>query len=221
MWYSQYIKTALRKHNLRVDLRIYPGDEEQPLTEQEAATKLKSILSSAIVKGLDVVGLVSRFGVEAGNYAKQIAEQTGIDLKVIPGQDYLTLDKYKVVLFLLQTSMQPGLSLQQVVHATRQQGGKIMLYDVSKSHAKIINSLKETEYAPDFVEIYNGVTKAYKDLDLDYPRVICSAARSGSELEKIPIFSEISRKQFEEMGFLQKGEGSDYLPGYLKEETNG
>jgi len=216
VWYSGFLKTALRKHNLRMDLRVYLGDELEPANQSEIQSKIKSILSSAIVKGLDVIGIVSRFGVQTGYIAKKQAESTAIDLKVIPGQDYLSSDGVKAVFYNIQQNIKPGLNIQQAIQLCKKQNGKVMLYDLSKSQARSVAGWQSTPYEPDFIEIYNAHSKAYKDLDVDYPRVISSAARSGSELEDIPVYTEISRNKLVNFGLIGEEEGADYVPKYLE-----
>jgi len=216
VWYSVSLKTALRKHNLRMDLRVYLGEELEAQNQSEIESKIKSILSSAIVKGLDVIGIVSRFGVQPGYIAKKQAEQSGIDLKVIPGQDYLSSDGVKAVFYNITQNIKPGLPIQQAIQLCKKQQGKVLLYDLSKSLAREISNWQSTPYEPDFVEIYNAHSKAFKDLDIDYPRVISSAARSGSELEDIPVYTEISRKTLNSFGLIGEDEGADYVPKYLE-----
>lgn len=216
MWYSAYLKTALRKHNLRVDLRVYLGDEEQPSTQSEIESKIKSILSSAIIKGLDIIGVVSRFGIEPGLIAKKQAEDNKIDLKVIPGQDYLSSDKLHAVFYGIQQNIPANLTIQEAIVQAKKQGGKVLLYDLHKAHARAIANWQSTKYEPDLIEIYNSRSMAYKDMDIDYPRVISSAARSGSELENTPIYTEMSRKRLEDFGLISPEEGENYIPGYLQ-----
>lgn len=224
MWYSSFLKTALRKHNLRVDLRVYIGDELEPSSTQDIEAKIKSILSSAIIKGLDIIGIVSRFGIEPGQIASKQAIENKIDLKVIPGQDYISADKVKAVFYNLKQNIPPNLNIQDAIKQAKAQGGKVMLYDLSRSLAREIANWQSTPYEPDFVEIYNAHSKAYKDLDIDYPRIISSAARSGSELEDIPVYSEIPRNKLSNYGLLAEEEGENYVPGYLQNiegEING
>jgi hypothetical protein len=216
VWYSGFLKTALRKHNLRVDMRVYIGDELEPSSTQDIEAKIKSILSSAIIKGLDIIGLVSRFGVEPGLIAQQQAMNNKIDLKVIPGQDYVSSDKLKAVFYNITKNIQPNLTMQEAIKQAKSQGGKVMLYDLSRSAARLIANWQSTPYEPDFVEIYNARSKAYKDLDVDYPRVLSSAARSGSELEEIPVYTEIPRNKLSDYGLLAESEGENYTPGYLQ-----
>lgn len=216
MWYSNFTKSALRKHNLRVDLRIYAGEEYEPHNPQELPSKLKSILSSAIIKGLDVIGVVSIFGIEVGQQAKIIAEQNHIDVKVIPGQDYVSQDKYKCVFFNIRQNIPPNLPIQKAIMECKKQGGVVMLYDLAKSHAHEIKKWAGQPYEPNIVEIYNAHSKGYQDLDISFEKVVSTAARSGSELEEIPVYTNMSRSEAEKLQFMAPDEGSDYVPKYLE-----
>lgn len=222
MWYSQFIKTSLRKHNLRVDFRVYLGDEHEPYNPNELESKIKSLLSSAIIKGLDVVGIVSRFGIEPGQMAQRQAETNHVDVKVIPGQDYFSSDKFYAVFYNIQQTIPHNLLIQDAILRCKQQGGKVLIYNLHKRQAQIIDNWQGTKYEPNFVEILNAKTQVYHDMDVDYPKVISSAAVSGTELENTPLYTEISRKQMENFGFLSEGEGADFIPGYLNQGvTNG
>lgn len=219
MWYSYCLRTALRKHNLRVDLRVYPGDEEQPPSYEEISSRLKSLLSSAIIKGLDIIGVVSRFGVQVGQTAQKIATENAIDIKVIPGQDYVTTDGYKAVFYNIAQDVPPNKSYPEAAKTVKSQNGKILLYDMTKGHARALNKITGTEIAPDFIEIYNAHSSVFKDLGIEFFEVVSSAARSGSELEQIPVYTEIPRKTLVDIGLLQEEEGAEYTPGYLREEN--
>ena len=220
MWYTQFVKTALRKHSLRADFRVYVGDELEVPNEADLQAKLKSILSSAIIKGLDIIGIVSKFGIQVGNLAKNIAENNKIDIKVIPGQDYTSSDKFKVVFYGLKQNIQPGLPIREAVAQCKKQQGKFMPYDVSRGNAKILASWKFSPYEPDFVEIYNAKTKAFIDLDIDYPRVISSAAKSSNQLEQDFLFTNMTRKKLQSLGFIKEDEGLEYAPRYISEHDN-
>ena len=216
MWYTNFVKYSLRKHNVRLDLRVYTGDEVEPSTPEDLQNKVKSLASSAIIKGLDIVGIVSKYGIYVGQLAKQTAEQNQIDIKVIPGQDYKSADGFNAVFYNITQDIKQGLPIQQAIVEAKRQGGKTMLYNLTRNHAKLINHWKGQQFAPDLVEIYNAHSKGYKDLNIEYPRVISSAAISGSELEDIPVYTEMQREVLEKIGLLLEDEGSDYTPGYLR-----
>lgn len=217
MWYTTLIKEALRKHNLRIDFRVYPGNEESQLTDDQITPVIKSLLSSAIIKGLDVICIVSKFGIHYGLLATQIAKNSGMDIKVLSGEDYYSSDKFQAVFFNIKQDVPKNLSIEEAIKQTKQQGGKVMIYNCTRSQAKAINKWKDTALMPDFVEVYNSKYKSFRDLDIDadYPLVISSASRSGSELEGAPVYTELSRKQLIEIGIMQEEEGVDFLPKYL------
>lgn len=216
MWYSFFKKQALRKNNLRVDLRVYGSTEEAPLDDMNMQQRAKSLISSAIIKGLDVIGIVSKFGIKFGQIANSIATSNKVDLKVIPGLDYKTTDNYHLILFNLQKNIQPGKDYLSVVKEVKQNKGIIMAYNLTKSQSKKLNDYNNTEFKPDCVEIYNAYTKVFKDLKTDYPTFMNSCARSGSELEKTSLWTEVERNKMAEIGFLQPEEGTDYIPEYLR-----
>lgn len=216
MWYPKTV-TSLRKHNLRADFRVYIGEELQPPNSTEIQSKIKSIVSAAIIKGLDIIGVVSRFGIEVGRLAEAQVKQNNVDLKVMPGQDYVSADKYKAVFYNIQQNIPTGKTIEQAITEAKRQGAKVLLYDLSKKQSKIISDWKGTVLEPDFVEIYNAHSQAYHDADIDYPRVISSAARSASELEKTRVYTEISRKNLVRFDLIHEDEGVNYVPGYLGE----
>jgi hypothetical protein len=217
VWYTTFIKEALRKHNLRIDFRVYPGEEESFLTDEQITPILKSLLSSAIIKGLDIIAIVSKFGMHYGKLADQISKNSGMDIKVIPGEDYYSSDKFQAVFFNLQQDIPKNLPIDKAISQVKQQGGKVMIYNCTRSQAKLINKWKGTSLQPDFVEVYNSKYKAFRDLDIDasYPLVISSSSRTANELEKAPVYTELSRKQLIEIGILQESEGVDFKPKYL------
>ena len=220
MWYSLF-KAALRKQNLRADFRVYAGEEQTQPVESDLAPRLKSILSSAIIKGLDVVGIVSKYGIEAGNMARSLSEKNNIDVKVIPGQDYKSSDNFTAVFFNIQQNVPQGLDIISAVKQCKSQKGQVMLYNLTKTQNNFIEKSLSSELLPDLVEIYNSHSKAYKDLTVTNHKVMSSAARSSSELEASPIYTEIQRKTLEEIGMLAQQEGIEYTPGYLTGGVNG
>jgi len=117
--------------------------------------------------------------------------------------------------FNIKQNIPPGLPIKEAIIQAKKQNGKVLLYDLSRRAVRAIADWKSTSYEPDFVEIYNAKSKGYHDVDVDYPRVISSAAKSGAELEKIPVYTEMSRKQLVDFGFLQENEGEEFTPGYL------
>jgi len=218
-WYTTSKEcVALRKHMLRVDMRVYVGNEDAYQNENDLLNAIKSIITAAIIKGLDVVGFVSVHGPQLGYKALEIAKNQGVDLYVIPAEEYHTNDKGQLVIYGLKEAMPMNLSTEQAVKHAHKEGGFVMVINVGKRLAQHLNTLKNTDAAPDAVEIYNGVTGGYQDIEVDYPKFISTGAVSANELEKSNVFTLINRKELEGMGLLPENEGSEYIPGYLKRD---
>jgi len=218
-WYKHNItRTSLRKHMLRVDLRVYPGDMSQMANPNDINSALKSMLTSAIIKGLDIVGIVAPNTPQTGWIATSIAKESGLDIYVAPGEDYLCADKFHLVVYNLKEPMHLNLTVDKAIKFAHDRGGWVMAIDVTKRQAQHLNKLKDTIQAPDAIEIYNDVSGGYMDVNVEYPRFVSSASTSPNELEKSKTYTLIHRTEMESMGLLPEGEGSEYIPQYLQKE---
>lgn len=209
---------ALRKHVMRVDLHVHCGEETDFSNQNDLISTAKSILTSGIVKGLDVVGVVAHQSPNVGWIAQQVAQQSKLDIWVVPGQEYVCADKFRIIVYLLKQAMPPNLSLQQAVQHAHQQGGFVMAIDLSKRQAQNINKMKGSAAAPDAVEIYNATTGGYRDIEVEYPKFVSSAAKTPKDMEGLNVFTLIRRQDLEALGLLPPEQGVDYTPGYLERE---
>ena len=206
-WY-RYARTttALRKHMMRVDLHVHAGDEADYTDEQIKEDAIRSILSAAVIKGLDVIGIVAHDGLTMGQRAINISANEQLDLWVVAGHEYLCTDKFRIIAYNIKQPVPPNLTYQQAaewVHKNKQ--------------AQIINKLKGTSAQPDAVELYNAEVGWFMDIDVhDYYEFMNSAAKSAKMLEDTNVYTLINRKDFEQLGFMPEGEGTDYVPKYLK-----
>lgn len=200
---------------LRVDLRVYPGDMSKIVNANDVQSTLKSFLTSAIIKGLDLVGIVTPNGSQAGWQATQIAKDSGLDIFVVPGEEYTCADKHQLVIYNLKEPMHLNLPVEKAIKFAHDRGGWVMAINVTKRQAQHLNKLKDTISAPDAIEIYNDVSGGYMDVDVEYPRFVSSASDSPNSLEKSRTYTLIHRNEMEAMGLLPEGEGSEYLPQYL------
>ena len=82
---------------MRVDLRVYSGDLSKMANTNDIGSALKSMLTSAIIKGLDMVGIVAPNSPEVGWQATKIAKESGLDIYVAPGEDYACGYKFHIV----------------------------------------------------------------------------------------------------------------------------
>jgi predicted metal-dependent phosphoesterase TrpH len=218
-WYRKII--ALRKHVMRVDLHIHAGDLADFKDEQLRNQSIKSILSAAVISGLDVIGIVSHDGPQIGMIAKQISLQEKYDLFVIAGHEYATTDKVRILGLNIKEPIPQGLSYEQAAKWVHQRKGYVMVTDLTRRQSQYINKLKGTDAAPDGIELYNTAVGWYMDLDIDedYQQFMNSAAKSANNLENTNVYTLINRKELEKMGLLPPGEGTEYVPKYLEKVT--
>lgn len=216
-WYqSSFIKTSLRKHQMRIDLRVYPGDLSKMANTNDIGSALKSMLTSAIIKGLDMVGIVAPNSPEVGWQATKIAKESGLDIYVAPGEDYVCGDKFHIVVYNLKEPMHLNLPVDKAIKYAHDRGGWVMAVNVTKRQAQHLNKMKNTIYAPDAIEIYNDVSGGYMDVDVEYPRFVSSASDSPNALEKSKTYTLIHRHEMEATGLLPEGEGAEFVPQYLQ-----
>lgn len=220
VWYQRKLtKIALRKHMLRIDMRVYCGDPGSNVNPNDQTSVIRSMLMAAIVKGLDVVGIVDPNGPQTGWQALQIAKENQIDLWVIPGEEYQCNDKFRVVVYLLKEKLAPNLSLQQVCSLAEKNGGFVMVMGLTKRQAQNINAIKGQPGSPDAVEIFSAVGSAgYQNMETDYPEFVTSGAKSATELESLFAYTTMNRKEFEGLGLMPEGQGSEYVPKYLERD---
>jgi predicted metal-dependent phosphoesterase TrpH len=215
-WYRKTL--ALRKHVMRVDLHVHAGDLADFKDEQLRNQSIKSILSAAVISGLDVIGVVAHDGPQIGLIAKQIASQEKYDLYVIPGHEYLCTDKLRFLALNINQPVPPNLDYEKAAQWVHQNKGYIMITDLTRRQAQYINKLKGTDAAPDGIELYNTAVGWYMDLDIDkdYQAFMNSAAKSANNLENTNVYTLINRKELERVGLIQEGAGENYVPKYLE-----
>lgn len=215
-WYkSSKTCVALRKHVLRADLCVYIDEEEAFTNLSYLESTIKSILTASIIKGLDVVGILSRQDPTVGWKAVQMAKAQKMDITVIPGQVYKCLDKEELYIYKLTKPLKPNLPLAEACRQAHKLGGFVMATNVTKRQNQLLDKLQGSDSAPDAIEIFNAKIGGYRDLNIDFPKFISSGATSANELESINVFTLIDRKKAEELKLLQPGEGIDYTPKYL------
>ena len=218
-WYSIAREcVSLRKHVLRTDLRIYVESTESFTNPNDLDSAIKSILTAAIVKGLDVVGVVNKTSSATGWRAYELCREQNLDLHVIPGQEYVCADKAKIIAYNLQEPLPANLTLDKACHFVHERKGFVMITSVGKRQAQEINAMAGTSDAPDAVEIYCAKLGGFQDIDVEYHRFITSGASAGNDLENTNVFTLVSRKEIENMGLLPKGQGSEYTPDYLRRD---
>ena len=216
-WYSNSkICTALRKHVLRVDLCIFIDDEQAFSDPNYLYSTIKSLLTASIIKGLDIVGILSKDTPSIGWKAVQMAQEQQMDLVVVPGQTYVCKDGEQLYIYKLKKPLNPGLTMAEASEIAHKQNGFVMAANVTKRQVQILDKLQGSLSAPDAVEIYNEKVGGYKDQNIDFPKFISSGATSANELETVNVFTLLERKKAEELNLIGANQGIDYVPKYLR-----
>jgi hypothetical protein len=182
---------------------------------------IKSILTAAIIKGLDVIGILSKSSSNVGWIAWNMAKQLQMDIAVLPGQTYICTSKEELYIYKLKQPLKPGFDLPKACEAAHKLGGFIIATNLSKQKALDIDKLKGSLFAPDAVEIFNEKVGGYQDLNIELPKFVSSASTSGNDLESSTAFTLLPRREAEKMGLLAPNEGVDFEPKYLKPKPQG
>ncbi len=216
-WYKTAKEcVAIRKNVLRVDLCIFIDKEEQFANEDYLNSTIKSLLTSAIINGLDIVGILSADDPSVGLKAQKMSIDQKMDVVVVPGQTYICRDNESLYIYKLTKPLPKNLTIDKACEFAHKQGGFVLAANVTKAIGQKINRLQGSLFAPDGVEIFNAKVGGYRDIDIDFPRFISSGATSANELEENNVFTLLERKKAVEMGFVQEEQGVDYTPKYLQ-----
>ena len=211
--------TALRKNVLRVDLCIFIDKEEAFSNEDYLNSTIKSVLTSAIINGLDIVGVLSPDAPYVGLRAKQMAVLQQMDLVVVAGQTYICSGKEELYIYNLLKPVPSNLSIDKACGYVHDNNGFVLVTNVNSKLAPVLNRLQGTKFAPDGVEIYNAKSGGYRDVDIDFPRFVNSGATSANDLDDSNVFTLMQRKTAQEMGLIQGDQGVDFTPKYLRPQT--
>jgi hypothetical protein len=219
MWWNRSRQVeALRKTNIRVDMRTYASDPSLMMDPGQSQGAAMSLLNTAIMRGLDVIGVVSPETPEVGWTALQIARKDNLDISVVPGEDYTCSDGTKIIGFLMKQPIPRNLNLEQACEHAHQNDGFVMVYQLSKSETNKINRMLHTPQCPDAIEIYSAHQGAFQDTAVNLPKFVNSGAVNPSELGTAKSYTSIPRKEFEGLGLIPEGLGIDFTPNYIKQD---
>ncbi len=177
---------------------------------------IKSILTAAIIKGLDVIGILTANDPTVGWKAWQMAKTQQMDISVVPGFTYICQGGEELYIYKIQKKLRPRLPLSQACQEAHKLGGFVIASNVSKRQLQALEKLQGSDQAPDAIEIYNAKVGGYRDLGIDFPTFVSSGATSAVDLENSNVFTLIERKKAEDMNLLAPNEGVDFEPKYLK-----
>ena len=198
---------------------IFVDKEEAFSNEDYLNSTIKSILTSAIINGLDVVGILSPDTPVVGLRAKQMAIQQQMDIVVFPGQTYFCTGKEELYIYNLTKPVPKNLSIDKACGFVHDNNGFVLATNVNSKLGATLNKLQGSKFAPDGVEIFNAKSGGYRDIDIDFPIFVNSGSTSANDLDESNVFTLIPRKTAQEMGFIQGDEGVDYTPKYLRPQT--
>ena len=211
---------ALRKNVLRVDLCLFIDPQESFANKDFLNSTIKSMLTASIINGLDVIGILSPNDPTVGLLASKMALDQKMDIHVLPGQSYICLDKEELYIYKVVNPLPKNLTIEKACEYAHKQGGFVVVSNVTKNLGSKISKSQGTIYAPDGVEIFNAKVGGYRDIDIDFPRIINSGATSANDLESTNVFTLVERHKAVEMGLIPKEKGVDYTPKYLLPQEN-
>ncbi len=216
-WYSSSKKCiALRKHVLRADMCVFIDDETAFGNVNFLNSTIKSILTAAIIKGLDIIGILTANDPSVGWKAYEMSKAQQMDITVVPGYTYICQDGEELYIYKTRKSIRPKLALSQACAEAHKMGAFVIASNVSKRQLQALEKLQGSINAPDAIEIYNAKVGAYRDLGVDFSTFISSGATSAVDLENTNAFTLLERKRAEDMKLLAPEEGVDFEPKYLK-----
>jgi hypothetical protein len=216
-WYqTSKMCTALRKHVLRVDLCVFIDEETTYGNVTFLNSTIKSILTAAIIKGLDVIGILTKDNPSVGWKAVAMAKQQKMDISVVPGQSYICKDREELYIYKLKNPIPQGLTLAEACDYTHKQGGFVLATNLSKRQVQMLDKLQNSNFAPDAVEIFNAKVGGYRDIDIDFQKFMSSGATSATDLENTNVFTYLDRKSAEKLKLIAPEEGVDFTPKYLE-----
>ena len=221
-WYqTSKLCTALRKHILRVDLCVFIDEEKVFSDENYLNSTIKSILTAAIIKGLDIIGILTPQNPSIGWKAVQMAKTQQMDIVVVPGQTYVCQEGIELYIYNMQQPLKLNLTFAEACRTAHSYSGFVVATNITKRQALLLDKLQGSDSAPDAIEIFNGKTGGFRDLSVDYPSFISSGATSATDLENSNTFTLIDRKKAVDMKLIGEEQGVDFTPKYLEPKTPG
>jgi hypothetical protein len=200
---------------------VFIDDEKAFSDVNYLNSTIKSILTAAIIKGLDIVGILTPNTPSIGWMAVEMARQQQMDITVLPGQIYKCLEGQELYIYKIKQPLPPGKRFDEICRIAHQMGGFVMATNVSKRQLQLLDKLQGSDSAPDAVEIFNSKSGGYRDLNIDFPKFVSSGATSATDLEGTEVFTLLDRKNAEDMRLLAPNEGVDFVPKYLKPKSGG
>jgi predicted metal-dependent phosphoesterase TrpH len=147
------------------DTRHGQADLQIHTRASDGVSDVRTILERAVRAGLHVIAITDHERIDAAVAARSMAEQTGLPLEVIVGEEISTRSGHLVGLF-LRERIRPWQSLRASVAKVHEQGGVAIVahplvpYPLCASAASIRRLLDDADAAvhPDALEAFNPTT---------------------------------------------------------------
>ena len=135
-WYqTSKLCTALRKHILRVDLCVFIDEEKVFSDENYLNSTIKSILTAAIIKGLDIIGILTPQNPSIGWKAVQMAKTQQMDIVVVPGQTYVCQEGIELYIYNMQQPLKSNLTFAEACRTAHSYSGFVVATNITKRQA--------------------------------------------------------------------------------------
>jgi hypothetical protein len=197
---------------MRFDPRIMINSEDSA----NLNSIVSSLISACLIKGLDIAGFVSD-NPQTSQVAVNLAREQNVDLYVLPGTSYKTVDGFSVVIYNKPDIYTPGLTIEQVLADCQKNHYISLVYNLGKqTSGKLLKLGEGKDIKATFVEILNAQTAGYQYIPTNTFEVMSSGVETANDIERNNIYSHVSRKDMEERGVIPAGQGTDYVPNYLQ-----
>jgi hypothetical protein len=213
------LRTALRRGDLRADMRVRLPSRAEVGTDEELYVLLHQFMTVATVRGLDVIGVISDW-LRPGQVAQYIAQQKHVDIFPIPGIELVTAEGIGVLAYNIPQEIPNRLTLEDMLKKIKDMGGFSIIVQPSKRWTQRINKIITEEWAPAAIEIWcEGLSREYFDEDIEpeYLTIVTSGADTPTAFQETYINTRIQRKWFTDIGVMEPEAGKEFTPEYLQE----
>jgi hypothetical protein len=210
-------KVALRKNMLRSDMHIAFPSKNELFDKYQIENLVHSFLEASTARGLDIIGIVSDW-LYPGEVAKKIVKQKNIDIFVLSGQEVVTKEGLRLLVFNLKKEIPQRLEWTDCLKTIHNNNGLVIVIKPSRRWVQRLNKIVNSEWAPEGIEVYNPNFSEYIDIDADvkYEFFMTSCAKKPNDLLQTNINTKNKREWWVKHGIFDKDFGKEYIPDYLK-----
>jgi len=209
-------RTALRGNQLRVDLHVSVPGQAEIADPQFIKSAVNSFLIAATQRGLDIVGIISDW-LLPGKIARQLAQEEGIDIFVLPGQEVVTSEGLGILALNIETEIPQRLPLNDCLHQIKAQNGMAVTMRPSKRWMQRLNKMLKEPWCPAGIEVYSPKLPDFRDLENEpeFALFMTAGAKTPKELLNSNINTITDREWWVNQGVLTHETGVNYEPAWL------